>query len=264
MSETTITHGWFAVKRGITSHPIFHKRPDRAFVWLWMLETAAYKDTRQDANGKPVEVKRGQLLTSYRQIEAATGVSVKTVRGLIDLLKAERAIGIDLGTGRMLITICNYDKYQSPKGEEGTDRGTARAQQGHTKETKEQDNKRTPLPPKGGDEAGFEAFWAAYPHRPGAKKNRKGALAKWNKLGVAAEVIMAGVERMKADPTVARGYARDAVTWLNQEGWTDEVAAPRPGLRVVHSGPRIGDVKIINGNPMEYAGNGTGWIRIYA
>ena len=99
--------GWFAVKRGITNHPIFHKRPDRAFVWLWMLETAAYQDTRQDAGGKPVSVKRGQVLTSFRQIESATGVSVKIARGLIDLLKAERAIDIDTGTGRMLITICN-------------------------------------------------------------------------------------------------------------------------------------------------------------
>ena len=39
------------------------------------------------------------------------------------------------------------------------------------------------------------------------------------------------------------------------------------GFRAINGGnssPRIGDVKIINGNPMEYAGNGTGWIRIYA
>ena len=105
--------GWFAVKRGITSHPIFHKRPERVYVWLWMLETAAYQDTRQDASGRPVDVKRGQILTSFRQIETATGVSLKTIRGLIDLLKSERAIDIDLGTGRMLITICNYDKYQA-------------------------------------------------------------------------------------------------------------------------------------------------------
>lgn len=258
--------GWFAVKRGITSHPIFHKRPDRAFVWLWMLETAAYQDTRQDAGGKPVEVKRGQLLTSYRQIEAATGVSIKTVRGLIDLLKAERAIDIDLGTGRMMITVCNYDKYQSPKEDEGTDRGTARAQLGHTKETKEQNNKRTPLPPKG-DEAGFAEFWEAYPHRGGQKRNRKGSMSKWQaaiKRGVTAAEIMAGVERMRFDPAVARGYPRDPVTWLNQEGWTDEIGSARPELRVVNSAhPQIGDRREVNGVMKEYAGVGPGWIICY-
>lgn len=103
----------------------------------------------------------------------------------------------------------------------------------------------TPLPPKGGDEADFLMFWESYPHRAGAKKNRKGALAKWRaaiKRGVTAEDMMAGVERMKADPTVARGYARDAVTWLNQEGWTDEIAAqpsnviPMPGRTVLPNG----------------------------
>ena len=258
--------GWFAVKRGITSHPIFYKRPDRAFVWLWMLETAAYKDTRQDAAGKPVEVKRGQVLTSYRQIEAATGVGIQVVRTLIKLLQTERAVNTDASNGRMLITICNYEKYQSASKACNTAPNTEPTQRQHTKETREQDNKRTPLPPKGED-AGFQAFWDAYPHRAGAKKNRKGALAKWSaaiKRGVTAGTLMAGVDRMRTDPAVVRGFARDAVTWLNQEGWTDEVAVAQPGLRVVGNGPRIGDVRMISGAPMEYAGNGTGWIRVHA
>lgn len=131
--------GWFAMKRGLHDHPIFHKQPLRVAAWSWMVATAAYKDTRQDANGKTVVVKRGQLLTSYRQMSDATGVSIKALRILIARLEGENAIGTDKGTGRLLITIRNYDKYQSAPADEGTGKGTGRAQEGHTKETREQD-----------------------------------------------------------------------------------------------------------------------------
>ena len=132
--------GWFAMNRAMFTHPIFSGNPDRVAAWAWMIAMAAWKDTRQDAGGKAVTVKRGQLLTSYRQMSKATGVSIKTLRILIERLQGENAIGTETGTGRLLITIRNYEKYQS--SEPG--RGTARAQQGHRKGTqKEQDNKIT-------------------------------------------------------------------------------------------------------------------------
>lgn len=134
--------GWFAMKRGLHEHPIFYRQPLRVAAWSWMLAKAAWKDTRQDANGKTVTVKRGQLLTSYRQMSDATGVSVKVLRGLIERLQAEHAIGTDTGTGRLLITICNYERYQDAEGGRGTGQGTGRAQEGHTKE---QGNKGTRL-----------------------------------------------------------------------------------------------------------------------
>lgn len=87
-----------------------------------------------------VTVKRGQLLTSYRQMSDRTGVPIKTLRVLIGKLQDEDAIGTDMGTGRLLITICNYDKYQADAGAKGTAKGTPRAQQGHTKETREQED----------------------------------------------------------------------------------------------------------------------------
>ena len=135
--------GWFAMNRAMFDHPIFARKPDRIAAWAWMLATAAWKDTRQNAGGKVVIVKRGQLLTSFRQMSDATGVSIKALRTLLDRLTDGNAVVIDKGTGRMLITICNYDKYQASEPEGGTAKGTARARQGHTKE---QENNKTNLP----------------------------------------------------------------------------------------------------------------------
>ena len=72
----------------------------------------------------------------------------------------------------------------------------------------------------------FADFWDAYPHRNGKKKNRQGAeaaFARAIKAGATIEDIAAGVDAMRRDPDVMRGYARDPTTWLNQRGWTDEI-----------------------------------------
>jgi len=129
--------GWIAVRRNIHEHPIFAGQPERVYVWLWMISTAAWKDTRMDANGRTITVRRGQLLTSYRQMSKATGVGVQVCRTLIERLQTENAVNTDTSTGRMLITICNYDKYQTPPSFDGTGSNTGATQEQHTKE---QDN----------------------------------------------------------------------------------------------------------------------------
>jgi len=135
--------GWFAVKRGITEHPIFDGHPLRLAAWIWMLDTAAWRDTKQDAGGKIVTIKRGQLLTSYRQMSRATGVPIQLLRTLISMLRDQHAIDVNTNTGRMLITICNYEKYQTPKHSSNT----AATQQQHSSNTqKEQGNNRTSIP----------------------------------------------------------------------------------------------------------------------
>jgi hypothetical protein len=129
--------GWIAVRRNIHEHPIFAGQPERVYVWLWMISTAAWKDTRMDANGRTITVRRGQILTSYRQMSKATGVGVQVCRTLIERLQTENAVNTDTSTGRMLITICNYDKYQTPPSVAGTGSNTGATQEQHTKE---QDN----------------------------------------------------------------------------------------------------------------------------
>lgn len=131
--------GWFALKRGMHDHPLFFRQPLRVAAWVWMVATAAYQDTRQNAGGKIVVVKRGQLLTSFRQMSEATGVGVQVLRTLLEQLGVERAISIDTNTGRMLITIENYDKYQQAGKTANTAENTAATRAQHTKETREQD-----------------------------------------------------------------------------------------------------------------------------
>jgi len=141
-------NGWIAINRGIFDHPVFAGHPERVGVWVWMLHRAAWRDTRQDANGRTITVKRGQLLTSYRQMSKATGAGVQVIRTLMDRLRDEHAIDTDTSTGRMLITICNYEKYQSALAGGNTVENTGATQDQHRTNTQnEQVNNITNITP---------------------------------------------------------------------------------------------------------------------
>lgn len=78
----------------------------------------------------------------------------------------------------------------------------------------------------------FEDFWNAYPHRNSTKTGKAPALKRYQmavKRGVAEETMIAGAWAAHRHPDVKRGYARDPATWLNQEGWEDEVDSPNGG-----------------------------------
>lgn len=136
--------GWFALNRGMFEHPLFKGRPDRVAAWVWIIAHAAWKDTRQNVSGTIVEVKRGQLCASQAMMQEGTGMSRKALRNFLAELERERAVVTEGSTkgakSRTLLTIVNYDKYQSADGA----RGQTRAKQGPNKgQEKEQGNKGT-------------------------------------------------------------------------------------------------------------------------
>jgi uncharacterized protein YdaU (DUF1376 family) len=72
----------------------------------------------------------------------------------------------------------------------------------------------------------FDEFWQAYPHRNGTKKGRASALKVYERRmrdGVSEQELIDGAQAAHRHPDVIRGYARDPTTWLNAEGWTDEI-----------------------------------------
>ena len=74
----------------------------------------------------------------------------------------------------------------------------------------------------------FSEFWDSYPHRGGVKRGRKPCLARYERiarLGVSEQTLIDAAKRYAADRRVLEGYAKDPITWLNQDGWTDEVEA---------------------------------------
>lgn len=239
--------GWIKIHRDILRHPVLRSpRFSRLEAWLWMLAAAAYADHEVDVGGKLTTVRRGQFCHSIRFMGEAWGWGNAAVDRFLTRLKTETMIGTATGTGRLIVTICNYEKYQSSDAMTGTLTGTrsgTRAERERNEEEEGKEGKEEDLDLGSSDAvnghassalngatkvARFAEFWDdAYPHRNGRKKGRKTAEAKYVaavKRGVSEETIIAGARAAVADPDVARGFARDPTTWLNQEGWRDETS----------------------------------------
>ena len=130
--------GYIAMARGILDHPLVGARkPYSAFeAWSWLITEAAWKERRVRAsNGRaefPVTIQRGQVCYSLRYMAKAWGWSKKRVCTFLDRLENDTQIETQKGTPQTLITICNYEAYQSPgsykETPKGTQKGTQRGQ----------------------------------------------------------------------------------------------------------------------------------------
>lgn len=185
--------GWFAVKHGITEHHVFRDHPARLAAWIWMLDNAAWADTKQDVGGQIIVVKRGQLCASQAMMERGTGMTRKQLRNFLCLLKAEGTIETQPATkgakSRTIVTFCNFDKYQSPRPSEGQ----RRAKEGPTKE---QDNN-IPVgnsafaPSIDPAKSVFESGVAILGQAGVSERQARGIVGKWRKNYSDPEIIAA-------------------------------------------------------------------------
>jgi hypothetical protein len=104
---------WIAVCVDMFEHPVVGMdKPRHALAWLWMISTAAWKPTRREVAGKVINLRRGQLIASRSYIAKKTGLSEQEVRTLLVKLSTHKMLSI-CNQGTNVITICNYEKYQT-------------------------------------------------------------------------------------------------------------------------------------------------------
>jgi hypothetical protein len=144
MAEARMSEGWIALHRGWRDSPIFRGEFSRADAWVWLIEAACWKATRYDISGKTVTLARGQLCASVRQLADVWGWSKSAVDRFLTRLETETMIEREAGHGKLVLTVCNYAKYQdraeAERDSSGTPTGTAAGQQ---RDIKEQGNKLT-------------------------------------------------------------------------------------------------------------------------
>lgn len=118
-----MANGYYVMKRGWMDHPIFRKEKfTEREAWEWLISEACYEPHKYRAGNTMITLARGQVPTSYRKMAEKWGWGVNRVRGFLDLLKNESQIVCKTDTGSLIISICNYSKYQL--GEEKTDTQT--------------------------------------------------------------------------------------------------------------------------------------------
>lgn len=94
-----------------------------------MLCEANYEDKKSNVYGQLVEVKRGQLVFGLDAFSARSGVSVKKLRRIIDMLLKDGMLGRQVFNRFSIITITCYDKYQDA-GKQEAGEGQPEGKQG--------------------------------------------------------------------------------------------------------------------------------------
>lgn len=111
--------------RGWLEHPVFGSEPfSKRDAWCWLIENAAFRSMRTDAGGKTITVERGQIAHAYRFLAAAWGWSLGATQRFLGRLETETMIRTASDTGRLIITICNYERYQVASVSADTPRDT--------------------------------------------------------------------------------------------------------------------------------------------
>lgn len=263
----TIDGGYILIARKIIDSEIFDKPPLYSKVWLYLLSRAQHKDYKQ--------LKRGQLWTSIPEIQKACSWKVgyrtekptkKEVFGVLNWLRFpnERVregnsdgmmIETTKGTQGLLVTISNYDFYQSPRNYEGNNESNddfqtkvqRREQQGNNinknvkNDKNEQECKLNNIDQSSSKEADkvnlknrFGSIWELYPKKQGKTKAFE-SYKKAVKDGVTDEQIVKGINDYKKQIELQRTdtqYIKQGSTFFNQRNYLDEFVTGKNNKQV--------------------------------
>jgi hypothetical protein len=140
-----MSEGFFWVTRSYFNHPIFASEPySEREAFLWLISEAAWKPRRKRVHNATIELKRGQVAHSTRFLAAAWKWSESRVRRFLNKLKIDAMIEVASDAHATLITVCNYDKYQSkPTNGDATNGEDADALATHSRRKREPRNQGT-------------------------------------------------------------------------------------------------------------------------
>lgn len=100
--------------------------------WEWLIAHAAWKDTSVRLRNDTVRLKRGQVSLSVRDLgvlwrwpksNVARWLHRLSSKDMLRLQKSGTAPGTVSGTARLVITICNYDKFNRTRKKVGHEVG---------------------------------------------------------------------------------------------------------------------------------------------
>lgn len=196
-------------------------------LFLHLLLIAKFKDEKW----RGVDIKRGQVLTGRTSLAKSTSLTESQIRTSISKLKSTNDIAIKITNEFSIITLTNYDLYQSRleindqqdsqqnDGEITNESPASRQQVATDKEIQElrriEEEKKL---------SQFQTFWESYQPihiSKGSKQDAKKSFLKALKKSTYEE-IMQGLKNYMADCHSKNSYTKQVVVWLNKECWKDE------------------------------------------
>jgi hypothetical protein len=240
--------GYYRMARGWMDHPeLTGKEPfSRREAWCWLIEHAAFADRPYRIGSIVVNLTRGQIAASTRYMGKAWEWDEKKVRRFLVRLKTASMIAAETAAGVTVITLCNYNIYQSEAplaaAHDAAETAAEAPQQRRESNKGNKGNKESNAHPniKGsqtlfGDEEQslsgddpFELWWREVPRKVGKGQARRAFIAALRKASF--DSLIDGIRRYGASvaDTDAKFICHPA-TWLNGERWLDDLPAAAAG-----------------------------------
>lgn len=128
--------GWIKLQRDIMDHWIAQDA-EYLSVWIRMLSEANFESRTLMFNGQVISVGRGQLIFGLKTYSEKTKMTEMRLRTLLSLLEKNQMINRVKNSKYSLISIVNYDKYQSDNR--------------HVSASEQPDNSQTPVSQQAGN-----------------------------------------------------------------------------------------------------------------
>ena len=137
--------GWISLHRSIEDHWLWET--DRAFTrleaWIDILLMVNHKERKIMIGNDLITVKRGQKITSIRKLCERWSWSNSKVKKFLELLERDEMLIVKSDTKKTVITVVNYDFYQSQdykKRHESDTETTEKRRENDTKATRKHTN----------------------------------------------------------------------------------------------------------------------------
>lgn len=134
---------FITLSRKLLDNPLWLQKPfSMGQAWVDLLMLANYKESYFIKRGVKITVKRGQLGISVKGLADRWGWSKGKVDRYLDILRSEHQIEYQKNNLTTLITLINYESYQTKKDSKRTPNDTPNGHQtGPQTGTSKQDNK---------------------------------------------------------------------------------------------------------------------------
>lgn len=118
MTKQKKDKGFIALYRNIADHWLWDDKPfSRGQAWIDLLLTVNHTDKKIMFNGELTTIKRGQTITSIRQLCDRWGWSNNKVTRFLKMLESEQMLTRKSDTKKTVITIDNYSLWQDQENE---------------------------------------------------------------------------------------------------------------------------------------------------
>lgn len=102
--------GWVKLYRKFTEWEWFDNS-NMVHLFIYLLLNANHEDNEW----RGIIIKRGQIITGLNSLKLKTKISIRTLRTCLTRLKNTKEIDIQTTNKYSIITVCNYESYQSVK-----------------------------------------------------------------------------------------------------------------------------------------------------